>query len=211
MIPLFEATRCLDQRCFMKQTESRSITLVLGGVRSGKSRFAQNLAEKASSVTFVATAKPVDAEMRAKIRRHQQERPTHWGTVEEPLDLARVLASHESGFDLLLMDCLTIFVANALEGGTEAANRRVDALVEALRTTQASVVLVSNEVGSGVVPEYPSGRQFRDLLGEVNQRVAAVADNVIVMIAGLPLVLKGEIDSHLIVSHRSEVPIKVQS
>ena len=195
----------------MQQRDPRSITLVLGGVRSGKSRFAKNLAERVSSVAFVATAKPVDAEMRAKIRRHQQERPKHWRTLEEPVDLARVFATQASQYDLVLVDCLTIFVANALEDGTDAANQRVDAFVEALQTVQASVVLVSNEVGSGVVPEYPSGRLFRDLLGELNQRVAAVGDNVVVMIAGLPLVLKGETDSRLVSNDRAEVPIKVQS
>jgi adenosylcobinamide kinase / adenosylcobinamide-phosphate guanylyltransferase len=195
----------------MQQREPRSITLVLGGVRSGKSRFAQNLADKASSVAFVATAKPIDAEMEDKIRRHQRERPKHWRTLEEPLDLARVISEHAPQFDLLLVDCLTIFVANVLEDGASAANERVDGFVEALRGAQASVVLVSNEVGSGVVPEYPSGRGFRDLLGEVNQRVAAVADNVVLLIAGLPLVLKGEIGSRLIATHRSGVPIGVQS
>jgi len=187
----------------MQQTKPRSITLVLGGVRSGKSRFAQNLAKNTSSVGFVATAKPVDAEMRAKIRRHQEQRPKHWRTLEEPLDLAGLLATHALQFDLLLVDCLTIFVANALEDGADAANDRVGAFVEALRATQACVVLVSNEVGSGVVPEYPSGRQFRDLLGELNQRVAAVADTVVLMIAGLPWVLKGQLDARL-AAQRSE-------
>jgi adenosylcobinamide kinase/adenosylcobinamide-phosphate guanylyltransferase len=195
----------------MQKREPRSVTLVLGGVRSGKSRFAQNLAQPASSVAFVATAKPVDAEMRAKIRRHQQERPKHWRTVEEPVDLARIFATHASQFDLLLVDCLTIFVANALEDGVETANQRVDAFVEALQSARASVVLVSNEVGSGVVPEYPSGRQFRDLLGEVNQRVAAQADNVVLMIAGIPLGIKGEIASRVNPPHRSELSLRVQS
>ena len=195
----------------MQQIEERLVTLVLGGVRSGKSRFAQKVAEQATSVAFIATAKAVDAEMEVKIRRHQKERPKSWRTFEEPVDLARVLATHATDFDLLLVDCLTIFVANALEDGAGAANQHVDAFLEALQTAKASVVLVSNEVGSGVVPEYPSGRQFRDLLGELNRRVAAVADNVVLMIAGLPLLLKGQIGPRLARADRSESRAQVQS
>jgi adenosylcobinamide kinase / adenosylcobinamide-phosphate guanylyltransferase len=211
IIPLFDDYRRLGQRYFMEEREPRSITLVLGGVRSGKSRFAQRIAEQARSVEFIATAKAVDAEMEAKIRRHRKERPNSWQTVEEPLDLAPILATHGADFDLLLVDCLTIFVANALEDGVTSANEHIDSLVRALRTAEASVVLVSNEVGSGVVPDYPSGRQFRDLLGELNQRVAAVADNVVLMIAGLPLVLKGQIDSHCTTQPQSKKRVQVES
>ena len=178
----------------MQQTQPRAVTLVLGGARSGKSRFAQRIAERASSVAFVATAKAVDDEMRDKIRRHQQQRPNHWRTVEEPLELARVVVECGPQCEVLLVDCLTLFVANVLEAGPEMLDARIDGVIDALRTVETSVVLVSNEVGSGVVPAYPLGRQFQDLLGEVNQRVASVADNVLFMVAGLPLALKGQIE-----------------
>jgi adenosylcobinamide kinase / adenosylcobinamide-phosphate guanylyltransferase len=194
----------------MPESLRRSVTLVLGGVRSGKSGFAQKLGEQVSSVAFIATAKDVDAEMRDKIRRHQLERPQQWRTIEEPLDLANALLSSSKQFDLLIVDCLTIFVANALEEGSERANSHIDQFTEALRRTEAAVLLVSNEVGSGVVPEYPSGRQYRDLLGEVNQRVAGIADNVVLMVAGLPLVLKGTIGSAISRVGTGEVSGKVR-
>ncbi|MGB8014133.1 MAG: bifunctional adenosylcobinamide kinase/adenosylcobinamide-phosphate guanylyltransferase [Terriglobales bacterium] len=184
----------------MQETDRNTVTLVLGGVRSGKSRFAQEFANRFPRVLFVATAKASDAEMFAKIRRHQAERPDHWQTIEEPLELARVVTECAAQFDMLLVDCLTIFIANLLEAAeTDPAGMdlRIEPFLEALRTAPTSVVLVSNEVGSGVVPPYPSGRRFRDVLGELNQRVAAIADNAVLMVAGLPLALKGTIGARL--------------
>jgi len=199
----------------MQPTIHNTITLVLGGVRSGKSRWAQRLAQQTERVGYIATALPIDAEMQQKIRRHQQDRPAHWTVFEEPIEVANVIIDHAHHFDTLLVDCLTIFVANiliaaehepalniasqpALNIASQPAlniasqlDQRIAALLHALQTAAAPVVLVSNEVGSGVVPANPLGRNYRDALGEMNQRVAAIADNVVLMIAGLPLVLKG--------------------
>jgi len=180
----------------MQETDRKTVTLVLGGVRSGKSRWAQELAAKAARVAYIATAQPLDAEMVEKVRRHREERPNHWRTFEEPLELGQVIAEHAAGFDVMLVDCLTVFVAN-LQGTAEfdpvCTARRIEDFLDALRALPASAVLVSNEVGSGVVPPYPAGRRFRDALGELNQRVAAIADNVVLLVAGLPLALKGTI------------------
>ena len=180
----------------MQETRQGSVTLVLGGARSGKSRYAQQLAEQSRHVVFVATAKASDEEMRAKIDRHREDRP-EWLTVEEPLELPRVLAEHELQSEVIVVDCLTIFAANLLEAEGEdsaAIEDRVEVLCEALRAAQCDVVLVSNEVGSGVVPEYAVGCRYRDLLGEINQKVARVADDVVLMVAGLPLALKGHVE-----------------
>lgn len=167
------------------------ITLILGGVRSGKSRYAQQLAEPFARVTFIATAESRDDdEMRRKIARHRAERPATWLTIEEPVHLAAAIGAASEASDAILVDCLTLFTANLLED-EPAAERRIASLLHTLATPRCSIFLVSNEVGSGVVPAYASGRRFRDLLGEINQRVAALADNVTLMIAGLPLPLKG--------------------
>jgi adenosylcobinamide kinase/adenosylcobinamide-phosphate guanylyltransferase len=181
----------------MQDMRQSSVTLVLGGVRSGKSRYAQQLAERSDSVVFVATAKVSDDEMRRKIERHREERPKAWLTVEEPLELVQTLAQLEQGCDVILIDCLTIFASNLLEAegdDRDAIDRRLEALCVALQSAACSVVLVSNEVGSGVVPAYELGRRYRDLLGEINQSVARVADDVILMVAGLPLALKGHLE-----------------
>lgn len=181
----------------MRQGLTHSVILVLGGVRSGKSRYAQQVAERSGRVTFIATAeRRDDEEMRLKIERHRAERPNHWVTVEEPLELAQAINSGTSVSDLILVDCLTLFAANLIEahsGDETKLQSRIDDLCSALRSPSCPVVLVSNEVGSGVVPEYASGRRFRDLVGEINQRVATIADDVLFMVAGLPLALKGSL------------------
>ncbi len=175
----------------MQSNHGNRVTLLLGGARSGKSYYAQRLGERAERVVFVATAQPGDDdEMRRKVDRHRHSRPQHWQTVEEPLALAQAIAHHGPACDLMIIDCLTFYAANLLDAqGDEQSS--IDALCLALQSPPCSVVLVSNEVGSGVVPEYASGRRFRDLLGEMNQSVARVASNVLLLVAGLPVVLKG--------------------
>jgi adenosylcobinamide kinase/adenosylcobinamide-phosphate guanylyltransferase len=175
--------------------QGSSVVLVLGGVRSGKSRYAQQLAEPYGRVTFIATAeRRDDEEMHRKIARHRAERPAHWMTVEEPRALADAIATACGTSDAVLVDCLTLFASNLVLAHSEEqdeAEREVAALVASLEAPRCRVILVSNEVGSGVVPPYALGRRFRDLLGEINQRVAATADTVTLMVAGLPLALKG--------------------
>jgi adenosylcobinamide kinase / adenosylcobinamide-phosphate guanylyltransferase len=173
---------------------SGDVTLVLGGVRSGKSRYALQLAAGAQRVTFLATAeRREDEEMQQRIERHRAERPQHWKTIEEPLDLASAIGK-VNDCDLLLIDCLTLFAGKLLDvcGDDSAAiAASIAALCTALKTAPFPVVLVSNEVGSGIVPAFELGRRYRDLLGEINQQVAAIANHVVLMVAGLPLVLKG--------------------
>lgn len=181
----------------MQSTRQNTVTLVLGGVRSGKSHYAQQLGEGVGRVVFVATAEARDDEMRRKVERHQNTRPAHWRTVEEPLGLTETILRHGPDCDLMIIDCLTFFAANLLEArgdDSHSIERAVEDLCRALQPPPCPVVLVSNEVGSGVVPAYPSGRRFRDLLGEMNQSVARVASNVLLLVAGLPLVLKGQVE-----------------
>lgn len=181
----------------MQEVLRRSVTLVLGGARSGKSRRALEIASRAQAVVFVATAQACDEEMRAKIERHRLERPSHWQTVEEPLDLAGVILRWGADCDLIVLDCLTLFAANLLEAhahDAKAIHNRIAEICGAVRVARCSLVLVSNEVGCGVVPAYPVGRRFQELLGEINQRMAVEADNVTLMVAGLPLAIKGNIE-----------------
>jgi adenosylcobinamide kinase / adenosylcobinamide-phosphate guanylyltransferase len=166
------------------------LTLVLGGARSGKSRHAETLIESAGAAAlYLATAQALDDEMAERIRHHRARRGARWTTIEEPLDLARRLLDAASGPRPVLVDCLTMWLANLM-----AAGRNVDAaaadLIEALPRLGAPAVLVANEVGLGIVPDNALARAFRDHAGRLNQAVAARAKRVVFMAAGLPLHLK---------------------
>jgi adenosylcobinamide kinase/adenosylcobinamide-phosphate guanylyltransferase len=169
-----------------------SSLFVLGGARSGKSGFAVASQPDGARVAFIATAQAGDADMAARIARHRAARPGRWTTIEEPFELVRTLTSLDDKIDAVLVDCLTLWVSNRLLRGEadEAILAAADALAAAIPRGPYDVTLVSNEVGEGVHPETTTGRRFRDLLGTVNQRVAAVADRVVLMVAGLPLTLK---------------------
>lgn len=178
----------------MNEPAASRLILVLGGARSGKSTFAERLATSFTRVTYLATAQAFDEEMRERIAKHQFDRPAHWNTVECPFDPASALQQHASETDCFLLDCLTLYTTNLMLQDESAADdavlKRIDELLVAARLTPATTVMVSNDVGLGLVPEYPLGRRFRDLLGRVNQRVAAQADAVYFLIAGIPLDIK---------------------
>ena len=178
----------------MPSRPKKTVTLVLGGARSGKSHYAQSLATGFPRVIYVATARRSDAEMRAKIARHRRERPSSWETLEVTAGLDQVLREKCGQADLVLIDCLTFYLANVMvsnRGKPRGVSSHLQSIYKAIRAAGPSVVMVSNEVGSGVVPAYRSGREFRDLLGEFNQQIARIADRVILMVAGLPLPVKG--------------------
>ncbi len=175
---------------------SKRLTLVLGGVRAGKSRYAQRLAQAGQRVLVVATAEAGDEEMAARIQAHRAERPAGWDTLEEPLDVAAALAPRLPDYDTVLLDCLTLWVSNLLLKPADAGQSRPDTSAEAGRLlrlyedSDASWIVVSNEVGLGVIPANELARAYADELGRVNQIFAAAADDVIVMFAGVPMNLR---------------------
>ena len=169
-----------------------SSLFILGGARSGKSRFAISGLPARGRVTFVATAEAGDEEMAARITRHQTERSPHWTTLEVPRDLVSGLTAALRAADTVVVDCLTLWVANlVLRGeGDESILKEADALATLVAGPAADLRLVSNEVGFGVHPPTAEGLRFRDVLGLVNQRVATAAHRVVLMVAGLPHLIK---------------------
>lgn len=165
----------------------RSI-LVLGGARSGKTRRALAIAAPFPARIYIATGEPRDAEMADRIARHRRERGESWTTVEAPLDLSAAIGGLPHG-SAGVVDCLTLWLSNLMGVGRDVASA-TENLLSAIRACPATLVLVSNEVGLGIVPETPLGRAFRDEQGRLNQAVAAVADEVEFVAAGLPLRLK---------------------
>ena len=168
-----------------------SSLFILGGARSGKSRHAVATQPARGRVVFVATAQAGDADMKARIARHRADRPAHWTTIEEPFDIPARLAALR-GVDAVIVDCVTVWIGNRVLRGDadEAIIAAADDLARLVRACAFDVTLVSNEVGEGVHPETAIGLRFRDVLGLVNQRLAAACDSVVLMVAGLPLTLK---------------------
>jgi adenosylcobinamide kinase/adenosylcobinamide-phosphate guanylyltransferase len=167
--------------------------LVLGGARSGKTGFAERLAMRAGErPVYLATAAALDAEMRERVRTHQQQRSGRFTTLEEPVDLTGAILRAAGTHDVILVDCLTLWVTNLLAGNIDVAGavEELAAVLGEVKTTR--VILVSNEVGLGIVPDNPLARTFRDLSGSAHQRLAEICDDVHFVIAGLPLTLKGE-------------------
>ena len=172
--------------------ELPAVTLVLGGARSGKSRYAEALiTASAAGGTYIATAEAGDAEMAARIADHRARRGPFWRTVETPLDLADAIVTNADPVRPVLAECLTLWLSN-LMGAGRVVEHESETLLGALRDARGPVVLVANEVGLGLVPETPLGRAFRDEAGRLNHAVAALADRVVFVAAGLPLMLKGD-------------------
>ena len=176
------------------------LTLILGGARSGKSSYAQQLAEESGqSVTFLATAQALDEEMSARIQKHRVDRPVHWQTLEVPCDIASHVSEIKS--EIVILDCVTLLISNLLmqfvkEDLVEEApfmrtvQKEINELVEALRQQNQDWLVISNEVGLGLVPPYQMGRVYRDGIGWANQRLAREADRVTFMVAGIPTTVK---------------------
>ena len=173
-------------------TMTNEIILITGGARSGKSQYAeQRVREMGGRSVYVATAEANDEEMIQRIAEHRKRRGTEWRTIEEPLELTQALLAERGKTDCALVDCLTLWISNILlRHDDKYASEKVDELIEKLPQLNFHLVVVTNEVGWGIVPDNPLARKFRDLAGWTNQRMAQAANEVILMVAGVPMTAK---------------------
>ena len=172
---------------------SNRITFITGGARSGKSAFAEKLANGLTGQrAYLATAQALDPEMAARIEKHRTDRGIAWDTYEEPLAVAELLKKLSGRYDVVLLDCLTLWLSNIMAhtDGDGAVSSRGDELVAAIRGFGGACIVVSNEVGLGIVPDNPLARKFRDLAGMLNQKVAHAADEVYFTASGIPMKIK---------------------
>ncbi|MFZ3064710.1 MAG: bifunctional adenosylcobinamide kinase/adenosylcobinamide-phosphate guanylyltransferase [Nitrospirota bacterium] len=193
------------------QTPNSELIFILGGARSGKSGFALKLAESIKGKRlYIATAEALDDEMAKRIKKHKKERGDNWNTIEEPIKIVEVIKKNnpplppftkggKGGFNVILLDCLTLWISNLMhrearsKGQVARGGRtlqKITDLISACKKAKASIIIVSNEVGLGIVPDNPLARQFRDIAGFANQEIAEAADEVYFMVSGIPLKIK---------------------
>jgi adenosylcobinamide kinase/adenosylcobinamide-phosphate guanylyltransferase len=171
------------------------LIFVTGGCRSGKSQFAQEYANRYfHKKLYLATCEALDEEMAKRIEDHKKRRGSDWQTVEEPIRIAEAIRQHEDDVEVILLDCITLWLSNLLmrQKSDHAIMEEVNRLMDTARKGQPSLIFVSNEVGMGLVPVEPLGRRFRDLSGMANQKIAEVAKTVVFMVSGIPILLKGK-------------------
>jgi adenosylcobinamide kinase/adenosylcobinamide-phosphate guanylyltransferase len=190
-IDKWRSPRASIEFTFMTNSSSSHLTLVLGGARSGKSRFAEKLAAaRPAPWLYIATAEARDEEMRARISEHRQRRGADWETLEAPFDLAEAVAQRGGPHGVILIDCLTLWLTNIMLAERDVAGEKAK-LLAAFAQADKPVIAVSNEVGLGIVPDNALARRFRDEQGRLYAEIAALASHVVLMAAGLPLTLKG--------------------
>lgn len=172
----------------------KKFTFITGGRRSGKSAHALKLAEQTGEKRlYIATAQALDDEMNARIAQHKKERGDRWETIEEPVNVAQSIKNADN-YDIFLLDCLTLWLCNIMyeEETNEKVIKLIEELVEACKTCDNPLIVISNETGSGIVPDNAMSRRFSDLAGIMNQKMAAAADQVIITVSGIPLTIKGD-------------------
>lgn len=169
---------------------SELITFIIGGARSGKSSFALSKASKLEGKkAYIATAQALDDDMKERIEKHKKERPEEWMTFEEPLNISALIKDFQDKYDVILLDCLTLWLSNLLFSN-RAVEEDIEYFCSSLVTCHSSLFIVSNEVGMGIVPENELSRRFRDLSGYLNQKVAEIADEAYLVTAGIPIKIK---------------------